>query len=160
MRAFLQLCPVPKVIVQDGMLFSCGYSFSHSSQHRCVRSRCCKNAETRIGTRSDSARKPRSQKPTACPITVTICNCLTNGPPGFLEDLHLPPNSIDTFVSVFCHTAPVRSSHPTQPVFHQLSAAGGASSRSSNGPGCSSTRRHVHSGGLHTATNCVWDRWA
>jgi hypothetical protein len=30
---------------------------------------------------------------------------------GFLEDLNLEPNSIDTFVSVFCHTLPVSSLH-------------------------------------------------
>ncbi len=39
---------------------------------------------------------------------------------GFLEDLHLPPNSIDTFVSIFCHTVPASSLHSQESSFIDL----------------------------------------
>lgn len=39
-----------------------------------------------------------------CPIAFPAHNIS-----GFLEDLNLAPNSIDTFVSIFCHSEPVSS---------------------------------------------------
>ncbi len=40
-----------------------------------------------------------------------FCVIASHHPSGFLEDLVLEPNSIDTFVSIFCHTVPVCFAH-------------------------------------------------
>lgn len=40
-----------------------------------------------------------------------FCVIACHHPSGFLEDLVLEPNSIDTFVSIFCHTVPVCFAH-------------------------------------------------
>jgi hypothetical protein len=103
-RVFSQVSQAPKVMMQVAVPFPC---IVHNLAVHCIDAsevgvaKTLKLASERGVVVNASQGVGSSKRITSLPEMLL----------GFLENLNLAPNSIDTFVSIFCHTLPVSSLH-------------------------------------------------